>query len=191
MADAFDRDGIFGETGKEFNSLRGLPKWPEMLERYRSEQRATQQCRKSGRGTCGYAPWRRIVSELRGQGKAVQVREINRFVNQRPYITDPTNWGSEDHWATPEEFFEKAGDCEDFAVTKFLGLRELGFKNDELRVVAVQDRKRGVNHTVTLVQLGDEILLLDNEINDVLPASSIRHYEPVFAANEDAWWLFK
>ncbi|NBC50066.1 MAG: hypothetical protein GVY22_19280 [Gammaproteobacteria bacterium] len=191
LADSFDRDGVFGETGKEFNSLRALPKWPDVLERYQAEQQQAQQCRKSGQGRCGYAPWQRIVSELRGQEKATQIREINRFVNRRPYITDPTNWGSEDHWATPDEFFEKAGDCEDFAIAKFLGLRALGFDNDQLRLVAVEDRKRGVNHTVTLVQLDGEVLLLDNELNDVRPADTVRHYKPVFAANEESWWLFK
>jgi len=191
IADDFDRAGIFGETGKEFNSLRGLPKWPAVLERYEIEQRETQQCRSRGRNDCGHAPWHRIVSQLRGQDKGVQVRAINKFVNNRPYITDPTNWGREDHWATPEEFFSKAGDCEDFAIAKFLGLRALGFENDQLRLVAVQDRKRNVAHTVTLVQLDDQILLLDNELGGVVSASTVSHYEPVFAANENAWWLFK
>ncbi|MEA3641104.1 MAG: transglutaminase-like cysteine peptidase [Lamprobacter sp.] len=188
----FDHYGIFGETGKEFNSLRGLPKWPTMLERYESEQQQLQQCRLSKANNCGYAPWQRLLSRLRGQEKAVQLREINQYVNNHPYVTDPMNWGSDDHWATPEEFFnKKAGDCEDFAIAKFLGLRALGFNNDDLRIVAVEDRKRNVNHTVTLVRLDNQIMLLDNEMDSVVPAHSVYHYKPVFAANEDAWWLFK
>ena len=191
MAGDVDHIGIFGETGKEFNSLRGLPQWSTLLERHQVEQHENQQCRVSNRTHCGYAPWRSMISQLRGQDKFAQAREINQFVYRRPYITDPLNWGSNDHWSTPEEFFKKGGDCEDFAIAKFLGLRELGFDNDELRVVAVKDHKRNVNHTVTLVRIDNQTMLLDNELNSVVPADSVSHYKPVFAANENAWWLFK
>jgi predicted transglutaminase-like cysteine proteinase len=191
MADAFDRAGIFGESGKEFNSLRALPKWSGLLARYQTEQQHQNECLAGKRDGCGYEPWERLLERLRAQDKVTQIREINRFVNSRPYITDPTNWGDDDYWATPKEFFATAGDCEDYAITKFLGLRELGFANEELRLVAVEDRKRNVKHTVTLVAIDDRVLLLDNELDAVVPANAVRHYKPVFAANETVWWLFR
>jgi predicted transglutaminase-like cysteine proteinase len=55
----------------------------------------------------------------------------------------------------------------------------------------VKDHKRNVNHTVTLVRFDNQTMLLDNELDSVVPADSVSHYKPVFAANENAWWLFK
>ena len=135
QASSFERDGIFGKTGKLFTNFRPIPKWPELLERYRAEERKDRNCRQSGRGRCPYTEWTRTIERLRGKDKATQVREINRFANNWRYVTDPVNWGKDDYWATPGQFFKKNGDCEDYAIVKFMSLRALGFSNDELRLV--------------------------------------------------------
>ncbi|WPL11513.1 transglutaminase-like cysteine peptidase [Thiorhodovibrio litoralis] len=191
VAGGFDRGGIFGKTGKMFTNFRPIPQWPKLLERYRAEERKDRDCHSSGRGRCPYTEWTRTIERLRGKDKATQVREINRFANNWSYITDPVNWGKEDYWATPGEFFDKSGDCEDFAIVKFMSLRALGFSNAELRLVAVKDLNLKVGHSVTLVDLGGRIMLMDNQIKQVVQASTVRHYKPVFAANETTWWLFK
>ncbi len=38
---------------------------------------------------------------------------------------------------------------------------------------------------------GDQPMLLDNQIASVVPANSIRHYNPVFSINETGWWLHR
>lgn len=190
-AESFDRDGIFGKTGKLFTNFRPVPKWTQLLERYRAEERKDKNCRATGRGRCPYSEWTQAIERLRGKDKATQVREVNRFANNWRYITDPVNWNKDDYWATPGEFFKKNGDCEDYAIVKFMSLRALGFTNDELRLAVVDDLNLKVAHSVTLVELDNRIMLLDNQIKRVVPARSVRHYKPVYAANEDAWWLFK
>jgi predicted transglutaminase-like cysteine proteinase len=191
IADAFQSEGVFGQSGKRFNNFRPIPKWPKLLERYRAEERKDQRCRASGRNRCPYDEWKRTIERLRNKNKAAQVREINEFANNWDYITDPVNWGQEDYWATPGEFFRKAGDCEDYAIVKFMSLRALGFSNDELRLAVVDDLNLDVPHSVTLVELYGRVMLLDNQIKRVVPAKTVRHYKPVFAANEDAWWLYQ
>ena len=40
------------------------------------------------------------------------------------------------------------GDCKDFAAAKYLALRELGFRSNQLRLVVGYDRVRDGAHTV-------------------------------------------
>ena len=48
------------------------------------------------------------------------------------YLEDLANYGLPDYWATPLQFLDRDGDCEDYAIAKFVSLRELGFAADEL-----------------------------------------------------------
>ncbi|MBK1719633.1 transglutaminase-like cysteine peptidase [Thiocystis violacea] len=181
----------FGQTGKLFTNFKPIPQWSTLLKRYQEEEERNTGCRAGKRGNCPYTEWRAMIERLQGQDRRTQVDEINRFANNWRYVTDPINWGVEDYWSTPGEFFAKAGDCEDYAIVKFMSLRALGFRNDEVRLVAVMDLNLDVGHAVALVNLGGRILLLDNQIKKVIDADSVRHYKPVFSANENAWWLYK
>ena len=128
------------------------------------------------------------IQPLRGKPKDVQIEEVNNFANQRTYITDPRNWGEDDYWATPGEFIAKFGDCEDYAIIKYLSLRNLGFTDDELRLVAVKDLNLKVGHAVLVVFFKGKVLLLDNQIKKVVDTSIVHHYEPVFSINQTYWW---
>ena len=41
-------------------------------------------------------------------------------MNRSPYIVDPINWGVKDYWESPGQFFSRKGDCEDYAIAKYL-----------------------------------------------------------------------
>lgn len=182
---------VFGRSGKLFTNFKPIPHWPRLLERYREEDARDARCRGGQGGRCPYRDWTRMIERLGGKDRLTQIEEVNRFANQWSYITDPVNWGVEDYWATPGEFFAKAGDCEDYAIVKFMSLRALGFGNHELRLVAVTDLNLDVGHVVVLVRTGGRTLVLDNQTRRVVEADSIRHYKPVYSANEHAWWLYK
>ncbi|MBK1705934.1 hypothetical protein CKO40_15565 [Halochromatium glycolicum] len=191
IANSFERDGIFTQTGKKYVDFRPIPKWSNLLERFEAEERRDQDCRRHGAGRCPYDRWKRTIDTLRFKSKAAQVSGVNEFANQWRYVADAANWGQEDYWAIPGEFFRKAGDCEDYAFVKFMSLRALGFSNDELRLVVVEDLKHNSQHTVVLVELHGRVLQLDNQIDQVIPAESVHHYKPIYAANEQAWWLYR
>ena len=112
-------------------------------------------------------------------------------MNKHPYITDPVNWGVDDYWASIGQFFAKDGDCEDYAIAKFYTLRELGWDNDQMRIVVLQDLNLRVAHAILVVQAGERTLVLDNQINQVVEAAAIRHYRPIFSLNETHWWLHR
>ena len=116
--------------------------------------------------------------------------EVNKFLNppNRRYITDPINWGMKDYWEAPAEFFNKRGDCEDYAITKYLTLRDLGFPTDQLRVVAVKDLNLKVGHAILVVFLDGQTYLLDNQVKKVVSTKKVRHYKAIYSINEDAWW---
>ncbi len=182
---------LFGRPGKLFTNFRPIPQWTTLLERYRAEERRNATCRSGQEDSCPYTQWRRMIDRVRNLDRMSQIREVNRFANTWRYITDPVNYGKEDYWATPGEFFTKAGDCEDYGIVKFMSLRALGFSNQTLRLAAVQDMNLGVGHAVTIVFHDGRQLLLDNQIQQVIDTSAVRHYKPVFSANEDVWWLYR
>jgi predicted transglutaminase-like cysteine proteinase len=112
-------------------------------------------------------------------------------MNRARYITDLVNWGTQDYWATASEFFWKDGDCEDYAIAKYLSLKALGFAQDSLRVVVVQDLNLKIPHAILVVYLDGKALLLDNQVGTVIEAERVRHYRPIYSVNETAWWLHR
>ncbi len=182
---------IFGLSGKQLSSFKPIPKWTTVLDRYRTEEAQDVRCREAGQGRCPYTEWMTLIDSLRTRDRMTQIKKANAFANRWQYTEDAVNWGVSDYWATPGEFFQKAGDCEDYAIVKFMTLRALGFENDDLLIVAVMDDNLGVGHAITLVSLDGRILLLDNQINRVIPAERVHHYRPVYAVNEQSWWVYK
>ena len=52
---------------------------------------------------------------------------MNRFFNNIRFRSDQKTWGKEDYWALPREFLNRGiGDCEDYAIAKYITLRRLG-----------------------------------------------------------------
>jgi predicted transglutaminase-like cysteine proteinase len=114
---------------------------------------------------------------------------VQKYANEAEYIIDPINWGVEDYWATPKQFFIKDGDCEDYAIAKFMSLRKLGFKNEDMRVVVLNDTNLKTLHSVLVVYMDNEEWILDNQISPVVTSSQIHHYQPIYSINETNWWM--
>ncbi|WP_143896191.1 transglutaminase-like cysteine peptidase [Tepidimonas sediminis] len=140
--------------------------------------------------------WRRLVAEQRGRPVEEQLAAVNTFFNRRLlYELDPVVWGQADHWATPLEFIGRgAGDCEDFAIAKYVTLLELGVPDERLRLIYVRARTAGAKTEAHMV-LGyyedpaEEPLILDNLITSVRPASRRPDLTPVFSFNRQGLWV--
>lgn len=163
-----------------------FPKWLTMLDRFQDGRKL---CDSS---TCSTKGWKELIAQLQGKDVKTQLREVHRAFNVKPYILDIKNWGVEDYWATPYQFIKKDGDCEDYAIAKYMALKALGVPIEDMRVVALEDLNLKLGHAVLVVYLGDdEPLMLDNQIAAVVPANSVRHYLPIFSINETGWWLHR
>src|SRR5262249_374571 len=98
-------------------------KWRDVLARIDSEEETLAACRASP-DACSPAARRLLqLVELghRREGRA-RLGEINRAVNLsiRP-TSDWTQYGVDDFWSAPLATIEKgAGDCEDYAIVKYL-----------------------------------------------------------------------
>lgn len=173
---------LFGSFELQSNNMQKFPKWNSMLARWKNGA----PCESS---TCTTKGWNDLINRLKGKDLATQLREVNREMNLHPYILDINNWGAEDYWETPFEFLKKNGDCEDYAIAKYMALKALGVPIDDMRVVALRDLNLQLGHAVLVVYVNNEPMLLDNQISSVVPANSIKHYLPVYSINEHNWWL--
>ena len=132
--------------------------------------------------------WVALRDRIKGAPLAEKAAEVNKFFNKWPYKTDMEIYSVEDYWATPREFIEKSGDCEDYAISKYYALRELGVPPELLRVAAVKDTIRNLGHAVLVVFMDGDAYVLDNLTNLVLSHRRMTRYAPQFTVNEAFLW---
>ena len=184
--------GLFGSQEFRSPELKPFPKWTGVLARHQTSQgKVFPACSRSQFGHCEPDAWPSFLASLDGKAKRAQVDAVNATMNKARYIQDIVNWGVTDYWATPSEFFWKDGDCEDYAIAKFLSLKRLGFRDEELRLLVVQDLNLRTPHALVVVYLDGRALLLDNQIGTVIDAERVRHYRPIYSLNESGWWLHR
>lgn len=184
---------IFASREIHASDISAFSKWTSMLARWHEERRQSKvACTEAGdeSGKCIPAEWLSLVAEMRGLEPREMIERVNQAMNRHPYVTALANWGDPGYWETPFEFLRRNGQCEDYAIAKFMLLREAGIANDQLRLVVLQDTRQRLDHAVLVVYIGGEAWLLDNLIRNVVPVSSVTHYRPYYAINETGWWLY-
>jgi predicted transglutaminase-like cysteine proteinase len=187
-----DVPGLFGSQEFRSPDLRPFPKWTGVMARHlTSLGKIAPACSRNQFGHCAPESWNEFLATLKGKSPRAQLDAVNAAMNRARYITDLVNWATQDYWATPSEFFWKDGDCEDYAIAKYLSLKALGFPQEALRVAVVQDLNLKIPHAILVVYLDGKALLLDNQISTVIEAERVRHYRPIFSLNETAWWLHR
>ena len=159
-----------------------VPQWTDAVARY-------DQALKSEAGVP--AEWHQLVNKLHALTLRQKIERVNTEINRHPYVASEENWGRPDYWETPFEFLTKHGQCQDYAVTKYFLLRAAGVPARDLQVVVVHDAETRLDHAVVVVNPHGEALLLDNQIKHVVPFATARRYAPIYALNEDGWWVFK
>jgi len=181
---------FFNSVEIRSDDLKPFRKWRSALERYSKEEasKAVRDCVSGLFNICHYEELADFLDDKRDDDKWDQLVAVNHYMNTRRYITDPRNWGVKDYWATLGEFMEKFGDCEDYAIAKYLALKRLGWTDDQLRLAAVKDLNLKVGHAVLIVYHQGKTWVLDNQIRRIVATDSIRHYRPVFSINETFWW---
>lgn len=135
------------------------------------------------------AEWKGLIGIAEKQRNLETLQMLNTTVNSYDYIVDSQGWNKNDYWATPKQFLTKGGgDCEDFAITKYMALRDAGWSADNLRITVLKDTQKNELHAVLLVTLNEVEYLMDNQVEAVLPVMHIEHYSPIYSINEVAWW---
>jgi predicted transglutaminase-like cysteine proteinase len=136
-----------------------------------------------------------LIQRTRALDPAAQLGAINQFFNRHiEFATDEQAWGQVDYWASPLESLQRRrGDCEDYAIAKYFSLLAAGMPVARLRLVYVRaqlDDGPAQAHMVLAYYpgAGGETLILDNLVDEVLPASRRSDLVPVFSFNSDGLW---
>jgi predicted transglutaminase-like cysteine proteinase len=127
-----------------------------------------------------------IVDNARARDGRARLGEINRAINLaiRP-MSDLAQYGQIDVWSSPlVTFTTGAGDCEDYAIAKFVALRLAGVTPDDLRIVVMRDTIHGEDHAVVAARLDDHWLTLDNRRMAMVEDAYVRNYRPLFVIDQ-------
>ena len=127
-----------------------------------------------------------IVDHAKALEGRARLGDINRAINLaiRP-MTDMAQWGKIDVWSSPlVTFSHGAGDCEDYAIAKYVALRHAGMSPDDLRIVVVRDTIDGAGHAVAAARLDGHWLMLDNRHMAMIEDTDVRNYQPLFVIDQ-------
>jgi len=191
---------LFGSREIRNRSVKSFAKWSQMWRRHNLPKSADVQlgqkasprprrCHNKSSEDCSQEAWDKFVEEQKGLPLGELLTAVNQYMNRSNYIVDPVNWGVPDYWETPAEFFLRDGDCEDYAISKYVTLKRLGVDINHMRLVILQDENLRAAHAILAVKHDGKYMILDNQVNAVLPDTQILHYRPVYSINEGGWWL--
>jgi predicted transglutaminase-like cysteine proteinase len=127
-----------------------------------------------------------LVDNARAREGRARLGEINRAINLaiRP-MSDLAQWGEIDVWSSPlVTFTHGAGDCEDYAIAKFVALRLAGVAPENLRIVVMRDTIHGEAHAVAMARLDGHWLTLDNRHMAMVEDTYVRNYRPLFVIDQ-------
>jgi predicted transglutaminase-like cysteine proteinase len=127
-----------------------------------------------------------IVDAAKSREGRARLGEINRAINLaiKP-MSDFAQFGEADVWSSPlVTLFRGAGDCEDYAIAKFVALRLAGISPDDLRIVVMHDTVRGEDHAVVAARLDGHWLTLDNRRMAMVEDADIQNYRPTFVIDQ-------
>ncbi|KHT58518.1 hypothetical protein RJ44_12520 [Alteromonas macleodii] len=133
---------------------------------------------------------------LESKGVKEQLLGVNAFFDEHiQYATDDIVFKEKDYWATPSELFgHSRGDCEDYAIAKYVALLHLGIDSSKLRLIYVKAKIGRSRVTQAHMVLGyydspsSDPLVLDSLVSNVLPGSQRTDLIPVFSFNDSGIW---
>lgn len=174
---------LFNTIEQRTNDLDALPKWKAALEKVEAERKTY-----AASSSKAVKAWQAMIRKNKGKSEIEQIEAVNGFINQWRYRSDSYNYKTSDYWASPAEFFTRSGDCEDYAIAKYVTLRQMGFSADQLRLVVVKDVVRNLAHAVLAVYAGGDVFILDNVTSEVRAQAEVTEYAPYYSVNEQARW---
>jgi predicted transglutaminase-like cysteine proteinase len=188
-ADSYDEP--FGLSTATVTMGPLLEKWLNVRREVDDERRVLRMCEEN-RASCQSQAALQLLAIV-DSGRALEGRArlgtINRAINLilKP-VSDLALYGAEDVWSPPLATLAiGAGDCEDYAIAKFVALQEAGVSPDDLRIVILRDDLREEDHAVVAARLDGNWLTLDNRHMAMVEDHDVRRYRhrPVFLLDRD------
>jgi predicted transglutaminase-like cysteine proteinase len=174
-----------------FRSGIGFPKWQAIQQRLDDEARTVQDCLAGA--NCRSSTAAEIATRLKDLTALPpldQADAVQRIVNSRPYVEDQRQFGVGDLWQTPFAFWENGGDCEDYAIAKYMALRVLGFSDAQLRLTIMTRQSDREVHAVLLVAIGTEWYAADNLRRGLRRLGGYDSWKPEFSVSDAGFWRY-
>lgn len=142
--------------------------------------------------------WQKMVESLKTMDEIQKLHSVNRFFDEfLRYRVDQKNYGMKDYWAPLGETLARGtGDCEDYAIAKYVSLRLAGVSDDKLRLIYVKAQIGGPRSPVFEAHMvlgyyatpNAEPLILDSLVSTVQKASMRTDLKPIFSFNSEGLW---
>jgi predicted transglutaminase-like cysteine proteinase len=179
-----------------FRAPEGLlwTKWRGVEAEIDKEAAVLAQCRDEPESCPSPAALRllALIDAARAKTGREKLDTINRMVNSAiRYTSDFEQYGVADIWSAPLATFASGrGDCEDYAIAKYVLLREAGVAATDLRLLLVRDTSIRQDHAVLAVREDGVWLILDNRWTVMPESSEVRQLTPLFAIDHQGVRLF-
>jgi predicted transglutaminase-like cysteine proteinase len=99
--------------------------------------------------------------------------------------SDEAQWGEPDRWSDPLETLRSSrGDCEDYAIVKYLALLEAGFSGDDVKIVVLKNRFPSEDHAAAAVRVDGQWLILDNRTLTLVQDKDVTRTIPLFVLDQ-------
>jgi predicted transglutaminase-like cysteine proteinase len=176
----------FGMETEPFAGAAVSWKWTRVRAEITRELDIVARCHENG--ACPADAQRLIHLSEAGAGRTsrAKIGLINRAVDQaiRP-VSDEVQWGVPDHWSAPFETLRSGrGDCEDYALLKYLALLEAGIPNEDLKIVILKNMFPREHHAVVAVRADGQWLILDNRTLTLVRDLDLMRATPEFVLDQ-------
>jgi predicted transglutaminase-like cysteine proteinase len=165
-----------------------LAKWNGVAADIRAEKNILASCRDHSRPCPPAAQsFLAVIDSGRAHDGRARIGIVNRAINLaiRP-TTDLVQWGTPDRWSAPLATFTTGrGDCEDYAIAKYVALQAAGVAEDDMRLVIIRELGAEEAHAVLLVRLEGRWVVLDNRWLTLVDDSAMRRVVPLFVLAHD------
>jgi predicted transglutaminase-like cysteine proteinase len=165
-----------------------LAKWSGVAADIRAESDVLAHCGDHSR-PCPPAAQKflAVIAEGRAHDGRARIGIVNRDINMAIRATsDLAQWGVPDRWSAPLATLTTGrGDCEDYAIAKYVALLAAGIAEDDLRLAIVHDLAIDEDHAVLMVRFEASWLVLDNRWLTLVEDSDMRRVVPLFVLAHD------
>jgi predicted transglutaminase-like cysteine proteinase len=169
-----------------------LKKWSHARVEVARELQIVDRCRRDN--VCPAGAQRLIDLSAEGAGRNGRARLglINRAVNLAISPTsDEARWRVTDHWSSALETLQsEQGDCEDYAIVKYLALLDTGMSEADLKIVLMRSIFPNEDHAVVAARVDDEWLILDNRTLTLVRDTNLTRTVPAFVLDQVGVWRF-
>jgi predicted transglutaminase-like cysteine proteinase len=182
LAEPFGLDAVPVEGGEI------LTKWSGVEADIRADNEILARCRENA-ALCPTSAQNFLAVVAQGQVQSGRSRigVINRAINLAiEPMSDLAQWGVPDRWSSPLETFTTGrGDCEDYAIAKYVALTAAGVAAEDVRLVIIHDVAVGQDHAIVATRLDGKWIMLDNRWLRLVVDADMRQIVPMFVLDGD------